>query len=824
MIVVALIVTALSAVTAYGATTPPAPTGLTATTPTRLAPVLRWNAVADASGGYRVYRGGSLIGSTTATTYTDTGLKTSGSYVYTVKTLRLPSKLSAASSPATVVYDIAAPAAIGPLSGSSTAGSPLISWAAVSDAGGSGLRRYDISRNGSVIGSTTGSSFSDTTPTSEGSYGYSVWAEDWAGNLGTASPVLTLVVDRTAPSVPPAPTAAAAVTGSPPQLSWPASTDGGTSVSGYQVMRDGVRVATVTQPAFTDSVLATSGIYGYTVSAVDAVGNASAPSATTSVDYDVTPPPAPTALTAAASPTAAPPSLTWNAVVDNPPGPVTYRVTRDGQAIATVDTPSYVDTSAGDGSHRYTVSAIDQLGNISGQSTAVTVILDTVPPSTPLGVYAGAAGGTTTVSWAVASDAGSGVTGYQVLRDGSVAATVTGTTYSDQAGAGSSYRVVALDAAGNTSAPSLPAVAGAVFPTGVADRLVTDVSADEKTQHPQLRLISVMLFWNQVEPSAGVFNWGNLDASLADARARGYRLIVRLMCGADAPLWMATDPTHRVSYLDLISNEPANVRHPGEMFVPVQWDPNLTWQYGQLMAALNDHLRGSDGAGGTWADHVEFVPVAMPTMIGTEMQTGYGSGSYTGTYKGVYGTYDRGLVNRAEWDAHATSGSTSTDTQQSNRDNLEVAWQNAVAIQLSQLTSVPSAIAYGPLLNDGYAAAQRLAASQVARYGDRLWSMTTNLQPKLRSDGSLGPYSEFSPAAAQTITIALQQGGVVGFQTAGNGTLNTAAGMQEVIDDGITNYNMRFLETQPETIDLFPGQLLTNPDSAEARLRSRFGG
>jgi hypothetical protein len=48
--------------------------------------------------------------------------------------------------------------------------------------------------------------------------------------------------------------------------------------------------------------------------------------------------------------------------------------------------------------------------------------------------------------------------------------------------------------------------------------------------------------------------------------------------------------------------------------------------------------------------------------------------------------------------------------------------------------------------------------------------------------------------------------------------------MQELIDDGISNYNMRFLETQPETIDLFPGLLLTDPNSAQARLRARFVG
>jgi Beta-galactosidase len=479
---------------------------------------------------------------------------------------------------------------------------------------------------------------------------------------------------------------------------------------------------------------------------------------------------------------------------------------------------------AGDGSHRYTVTAIDQLGNSSPPSGAITVVVDTVAPSTPLGVFAESTGGTTTVSWAAAADAGSGVGGYSVLRDGSPVATVTGTVFSEQADAGSTYSVVAIDRAGNTSPTSLPATAGVAFPTGVSSRLVIDTSAAEKTQYPALPIVSVMLFWNQVEPSSGVYNWGNLDASLADARDRGYRLIVRIMCGADAPAWMASDPDHPVSYLDLLSNEPTNSRHPGEMLVPLQWDPNLAWHYGNLMSALNDHLSGSDGAGGSWADHVEFVPVAMPTMIGTEMQTGYGAGSYTGTYKGVYGTYDRGVVNRAEWDAHAVSGTTSADRQLSNRSSLEGAWRDAIAIQMSQLTSVPSAVAYGPLLNDNYAAAQRLVADEVARYGDRLWSMTTNLQPKVRADGTLGPYSEWSPAGSQTMVIALQQGGVVGFQTAGNSSITTAAQMQEVIDDGIGSYNMRFLETQPETIDLYPGQLLNDPNSAQARLQARFAG
>ena len=72
--------------------------------------------------------------------------------------------------------------------------------------------------------------------------------------------------------------------------------------------------------------------------------------------------------------------------------------------------------------------------------------------------------------------------------------------------------------------------------------------------------------------------------------------------------------------------------------------------------------------------------------------------------------------------------------------------------------------------------------------------------------------------------IALQSGAVIGFQTAGNGIINTAAKMREVINDGISNYNMRFLETSPEAVDAFPDLLLTNSDSAQNQLVQRFGG
>ncbi|WP_407344410.1 fibronectin type III domain-containing protein [Pengzhenrongella phosphoraccumulans] len=91
---------------------------------------------------------------------------------------------------------------------------------------------------------------------------------------------------------------------------------------------------------------------------------------------------------------------------------------------------------------------------------AATPPPDAVAPSVPVGVSAVASGSTSVVvSWSASTD-NVGVTGYRVLRDGGVVATVTGTTLTDSGlspGGTYAYTVVAFDAAGNASAPSAPA-------------------------------------------------------------------------------------------------------------------------------------------------------------------------------------------------------------------------------------------------------------------------------------------------------------------------------------------------------------------------------
>lgn len=87
--------------------------------------------------------------------------------------------------------------------------------------------------------------------------------------------------DTTAPSVP---TGVQATAQSATQVTvqWTASTDD-TAVTGYKVRRNGTSVTTATGTSFTDTGVAASTTYSYTVSAVDAAGNESAQSTAASV-------------------------------------------------------------------------------------------------------------------------------------------------------------------------------------------------------------------------------------------------------------------------------------------------------------------------------------------------------------------------------------------------------------------------------------------------------------------------------------------------------------------------------------------------------------
>ncbi len=181
---------------------------------------------------------------------------------------------------------------------SKTTTSISLSWGASTDSGGSGLAGYNVYRNGSATptGQVTGTTFTDTGLSANTTYTYTVRARDGAGNLSPNSNQISVTTntssaDTTAPSVP-ANLTSPGKSSSSIDLSWGASTDtGGSGLAGYNVYRNGAATpaAQVTGTTFTDTGLAASTAYTYTVRARDGAGNLSGPSNQISVTTNAPP-------------------------------------------------------------------------------------------------------------------------------------------------------------------------------------------------------------------------------------------------------------------------------------------------------------------------------------------------------------------------------------------------------------------------------------------------------------------------------------------------------------------------------------------------------
>ncbi|MGX5654283.1 S8 family serine peptidase [Geodermatophilus nigrescens] len=163
--------------------------------------------------------------------------------------------------------------------------------------------------------------------------------------------------------------------------------------------------------------------------------------------------------------------LTW----DDLGAAYTYQVDLDGAVVARPQTAgAALPAPQAGGARTYAVAAVDAWGQ-SGPESSVTVTSPVVPapgaPGAPGSVTATAGDGSATVSWSVAADNGSPVTGYTVTSSpGAVTATTSGTTATlTGLGNGTAYtftvRAVNGVGTGPASAPSAPVTPAA--PAGV---------------------------------------------------------------------------------------------------------------------------------------------------------------------------------------------------------------------------------------------------------------------------------------------------------------------------------------------------------------------
>lgn len=511
---------------------------------------LSWDASTDdtAVTGYHVYRDGTLVGSPTTTTYDDAGLTPNTTYSYTVSAFDAAANESAQSTalPVTTLADTSPPSTPTNLHQTgSTTSSISIAWNPSTD--NVGVTQYEIYRNGSLVRTQAGTSFTDTGLAVFTTYTYTITADDAANNGSLLSQPLYggTAADVTPPSVPDN-LQKTGSTVSSISLSWDASTDD-IGVTGYHVYRDGVLVGTPGGTSFTDTGLVVSSNYTYTVSAFDNSGNESAQSAPydTSSSNDTTPPTTPTSVhTTSVLDSAI--NIAWTASTDDV-GVTGYKVYRDGSLIGTSVGTTYDDSGLSPNTgYTYTVKAYDAASNTSPASAPLITqtAVDTTAPSIPANLLATSKTDTTvTLGWDAATD-NIGVTGYDIYRDGNFITSTTGTNYSDGGLAvdtSYTYTVRAHDASGNNSAQSVQLITRTLTDQ-VAPLAPTGLVASHQTT------TSIQLDWNPSSDDVGVVSYniyrdGNFIANVAGTTFN------------DTALHYNTSHSYTVTALDLATNE-----------------------------------------------------------------------------------------------------------------------------------------------------------------------------------------------------------------------------------------------------------------------------
>ena len=172
-------------------TAPTVPSGLAATSPAGNTVSLSWTASTDATGvnGYKIYRNGTQIGTSISPAYTDSTVQPQTTYSYTVSAYDAVGNNSAqcaAKNVTTAAPDLQAPTVPQNLRRTAVAKTSItLAWDASTD--NVGVTGYRVYRNGTQVGTATGTSYNDTGLSENTGYTYQVDAYDAKPNYSAKS-------------------------------------------------------------------------------------------------------------------------------------------------------------------------------------------------------------------------------------------------------------------------------------------------------------------------------------------------------------------------------------------------------------------------------------------------------------------------------------------------------------------------------------------------------------------------------------------------------------------------------------------------------------
>jgi chitodextrinase len=408
-------------------------TGLVATAVSDSYLTIQWNPATDnvAVSHYNIYRNGTLHNTTTNTFFNDTGLDYEVTYVYSVEAVDTSDLVGLMSSDLTLTTaDTSPPSQVTGLQAFNiTTDSLDLIWEAATD--DFGIAYYLVYRDGEIVANVTSLSFSDVGLNNDTTYIYQVRAVDTSSNFGPLSDpyeVSTLAVPDLEPPSQVENLSNTTVSATSTTLTWDEATDN-VAVSHYNIYRNGTLIGTTSDSTFFVTGLTAETAYNFTVVAVDTsgnIGNASNPLIVITLEIADTDPPNQVTNLTNTTTTSTVVILEWDEIVGSDID--YYEIFRDGFSIGYSLTNNFTDSNVTEyTTYTYTVRAVDTSGNEGDLSDPLVVqTLDETPPTQVAGVIAEAISATEVeLSWDAASDEHSGVSHYEIYRNGILIDTTT---------------------------------------------------------------------------------------------------------------------------------------------------------------------------------------------------------------------------------------------------------------------------------------------------------------------------------------------------------------------------------------------------------------
>ena len=414
---------------------------------------LTWNATTKI-GGYVIYRstnatsGYQQIAKVTdpaTVTYKDT-LTKNGTYYYKVRayytgySANYYSAYSAAKSADITAISTAIKVDVGTptLSATSTNENVKLTWSSVVGANG-----YEVYKDGKLVKTTTATSFSESL-SATGTHTYKVRAYKVVSGKnyysGYSEKSVTITIALTKPVI-----SGITVNQKIATIAW----NSVTGASGYEVYRNGSKIASVTATSYKDQ-LSDNGTYSYTVKAYKnfagkTYNSAVSTAKTVTVNYVAdnnkpnTPATQPTTTPAANITVDAPKSMVVSAInekvtmswsaVSGATGYKIYRKIGNGSysQIQKLGQTTCYDNVTANGSYTYKVVAYKTVSGKEYTSTGIERTTNVTIIGTPASMTASANLEKVSLKWVAVT----GAEGYQIFRNGTLIKTVTATSYAE---------------------------------------------------------------------------------------------------------------------------------------------------------------------------------------------------------------------------------------------------------------------------------------------------------------------------------------------------------------------------------------------------------